>query len=134
MTRIHGHTIDASTSFPFRTRAAIGMLVLLASASASAQMPGRCEVPVSERKGDIGCYVLESRDLGPLAHSALKPQRALLSPARAITVVREGLPMVLSSVGTEMRNSFALILHDSAQPWTMVMQGDGWKPAGRCPK
>jgi hypothetical protein len=45
-------------------------------------------------------------------------------------VVKEGLPMMLSSVGTETRNAFALILHDSEQPWTMVMKGDGWKPAG----
>jgi hypothetical protein len=62
------------------------------------------------------------------------PEGIIVAHAGDSSVVREGLPMILSSVGAEMRNSFALILHDSAQPWTMVMQGDGWKPAGRCPK
>jgi hypothetical protein len=62
------------------------------------------------------------------------PEGITVARAGDSSVVREGLPMVLSSVGTETRNSFALILHDSAQPWTMVMQGNEWKPAGRCPK
>jgi hypothetical protein len=57
MTFVHSHTTNASALFMLRT-AAIAMLVLLAS-SAWAQMPGRCEVPISERKGDIGCYVAE---------------------------------------------------------------------------
>jgi hypothetical protein len=42
--------------------------------------------------------------------------------------------MMLSSVGTVTRNAFALILHDSSQPWTMPMSSNGWKPAGHCPK
>ena len=33
---------------------------------AGAQMPGRCELPISERKQDVGCYVLESSSLGRL--------------------------------------------------------------------
>jgi quercetin dioxygenase-like cupin family protein len=199
---------------------------------ASAQMPGRCELPINERRQDVGCYVLESRSLGqlpdvqlfwhlyevpsradasavnaprativevfgktwlfsiaprewqsptgrlisivgPLPHSAAKsytarylegvippgektpvhthagpeawyllagaecletPEGIMVAHAGDSAVVREGLPMMLSSVGKETRNAFALILHDSAQPWTMVMPQDGWKPAGKCPK
>jgi hypothetical protein len=65
------------------------MLVLLASASAWAQMPGRCEVPVSERTGDIGCYVLESKLLGALPdtplfwHLYVFPSRAAAETAKS---------------------------------------------------
>jgi len=62
------------------------------------------------------------------------PDGIVVAHAGDSAVVREALPMVLSSVGTETRHSLALILHDSAKPWTMVMQGGEWKPAGRCPK
>jgi quercetin dioxygenase-like cupin family protein len=231
MTLLRGHTINVSASFTLRT-AAIAMLVPLAFSFARAQMPGRCEVPVSERKGDIGCYVAEIKPLGqlpdiplfwhlyvfpnraaaeatkaprysiveafgkiwlfsiapndwhsstgervavvgPLPHSIDKSYTAryleavippgertpihthagpeawyLLAGAECLetpegisvahagdsAVVREGLPMILSSVGNETRNVFALVLHDSTQPWTMVMRGDQWKPTGRCPK
>lgn len=71
MTHVNGHTINASASFPLRTLAVIGTLILLASASASAQLPGRCELPVSERTGDIGCYVLKIQPLGPLPDTQL---------------------------------------------------------------
>ena len=47
-------------------------------------------------------------------------------------VVREGPPMMLSSVGNETRRSVLLVLHDSTQPWTSP--ATDWKPADRCPK
>jgi len=47
-------------------------------------------------------------------------------------VVPEGPPMALSSVGTEMRRSVLLVLHDTSQPW-ITMEND-WKPKGLCPK
>jgi quercetin dioxygenase-like cupin family protein len=232
MRLMQAHTINTSASFPLRTSAAIGVLSLVFSLSAWAQMPGRCEMSVSERKGNIGCFVLESQSLGvlpdsqlfwhlyvfpsraaakavnaprqivieefgktwlfsiapqdwhpstgkrvsvvgPLPHSLNKsytarylvgvippgehtpahthagpeawyllagaecletPEGILVAHVGESAVVREGLPMMLSSVGTETRNAFALILHDSAQPWTTVMKGDDWRPTGRCPK
>ena len=194
-------------------------------------MPGRCELPVSERTGEIGCYVAAIQPLGTLPdvplfwHVYVFPHRAaadaVQAPRRSIieafgkgwlfsiapgdwrastgerlavvgplphavnkqytarylegvippgertpvhmhagpeawylvagaqcletpegitvahagdsTLVRDGLPMILSSVGTDMRHSLVLILHDSAQPWTMLMQDGEWKPSGRCP-
>jgi quercetin dioxygenase-like cupin family protein len=208
------------------------MLVLLVSATAWAQLPGRCEAPVSERTGTVGCFVVANQPLGtlpdeplfwhlytfpsrsaadaakgprssvveefgkiwlfsiarrdwqasggdlvavvgPLAHAADKsytvrylqgvvppgektpvhthagpeawylltgtqcletPEGTTVASAGDSAVVREGLPMILSSVGTETRKTFALVLHDSEKPWTMVMQSGEWKPAGRCPK
>jgi len=47
-------------------------------------------------------------------------------------VVPEGPPMALSSVGTQMRRSVLLVLHDTSQPW-ITMDSD-WKPKGLCPK
>jgi len=229
MTSAHTHRINASVSRRLRTAA---VLVLLASATASAQLPGRCEVSVSERTGAIGCYVAANAPLGPLPdiplfwHLYVFPSRAAADAAKAprativeafdriwlfaiappdwgasagervavvgplahaveksytaryleavvpqgertpihthagpeawylvagaecletpegttvahageSIVVQEGLPMILSSVGTEMRKTFTLVLHDSAEPWTMVMQNGAWKPAGQCPK
>jgi mannose-6-phosphate isomerase-like protein (cupin superfamily) len=219
-------------AFPTCSLALISTVTLLLLPGAGAQMPGRCELPISERKRDIGCYVLESRSLGllpdiqlfwhlyvlpsraeastvnaprptiveafgktwlfsiaprewqaptgrrisivgPLPHSTAKgytarflegvippgektpvhthagpeawyvlagaqcletPEGIIVAHAGDNAVVKEGLPMMLSSVGSETRNAFALILHDSAQPWTMVMPKDGWKPSGKCPK
>jgi quercetin dioxygenase-like cupin family protein len=40
-------------------------------ASAAAQVPGRCELPASQRPGDIGCYVSTTVVLGELPTAAL---------------------------------------------------------------
>jgi quercetin dioxygenase-like cupin family protein len=47
-------------------------------------------------------------------------------------VVPEGPPMSLRSVGTEMRRSLVLVLHDTSQPWQTFTSE--WKPKGLCPK
>jgi hypothetical protein len=47
------------------------------------------------------------------------------------SLVPEGPPMMLSSVGTETRRAVLLVLHDSTKPWiTPAIQ---WKPKGLCP-
>jgi quercetin dioxygenase-like cupin family protein len=47
-------------------------------------------------------------------------------------VVPEGPPMSLRSVGTEMRRSLVLVLHDTSQPWQTFTSE--WRPKGLCPK
>ena len=89
--------------------------------------PGE-RTPVHTHAGPEAWYVVAG------AQCLETPEGITVARAGESAVVREGLPMILSSDGTETRNSFALVLHDSAKPWTMVMQGDEWKPAGRCPK
>ena len=62
------------SEYPDAMTKAIGGLLLaftLASASLLAQLPGRCEAPVSERTGDIGCFVVASQSLGTLPDVAL---------------------------------------------------------------
>ncbi len=45
-------------------------------------------------------------------------------------IVRGGLPMRLSVIGTEQRRSLVLILHDSSQPHTVLVSD--WTPKGLC--
>ena len=89
--------------------------------------PGE-KTPVHTHAGPEAWYLLAG------AECLETPEGIMVAHAGDSAVIREGLPMMLSSVGKETRNAFALILHDSAQPWTMVMPQDGWKPSGKCPK
>lgn len=45
-------------------------------------------------------------------------------------VVPMGPPMVLTGMGTEMRRSVVLVLHDASQPWMTITTN--WKPAAPC--
>ena len=204
--------------------------VLVGASAAYAQVPGGCETPVSQRTGEVGCYLIATEVLGALPHGQVYwhlytyPTRAaaeavkgpngtvvesfgkvwlytiaeekwhpssgerlaVLGPfpitagkqyiarymeavftpgmqTRAHThsgpeawylvsgvqcletpdgvtvaragegaVVPEGPPMALSSVGTEIRKSVLLVLHDASRPW--VAFGHDWQPKGLCPK
>jgi quercetin dioxygenase-like cupin family protein len=60
------------------------------------------------------------------------PTGVTMAHAGESTIVPEGPPMALSSVGTETRRSVLLVLHDTTQPWiTMAID---WEPKGLCPK
>ncbi len=47
-------------------------------------------------------------------------------------VVRQGPPMLLSGVGTDVRRALVLVVHDSSQPW--VTPARDWNAKGLCPK
>lgn len=59
-----------------------------------------------------------------------------LETPEGITIAHSGDSGVFAAEITMIlsRNAFALILHASAQFWTMVVNGEEWKPSGRCPK
>jgi quercetin dioxygenase-like cupin family protein len=59
------------------------------------------------------------------------PDGIILARAGESALVREGPPMVLSSVGTETRRAVLLVLHDASAPWT-TMENE-WLPKGACP-
>ncbi|HEY5721007.1 MAG TPA: cupin domain-containing protein [Allosphingosinicella sp.] len=59
------------------------------------------------------------------------PDQTLVVRAGEGAVVPEGPPMVLSSVGQEMRRSVLLVLHETNRPWTMVRHD--WHPEASCP-
>jgi quercetin dioxygenase-like cupin family protein len=60
------------------------------------------------------------------------PDRIIVAKAGEGAVVPQGPPMALSGVGTEIRRSVLLVLHESSEPW-MTVTSD-WAPTGRCPK
>ena len=74
---------------------------------------------------------------GPEAWYVLSGAQCLQTPdgetiARAGegAVVPMGPPMVLTGLGTELRRSVVLVLHDTSEPW-MTITTD-WKPAKPC--
>jgi quercetin dioxygenase-like cupin family protein len=74
---------------------------------------------------------------GPEAWYILSGAQCLQTPdSEAITragegaVVPMGPPMVLTGMGTEMRRSVVLVLHDTRQPWMTL--ATKWKPAKPC--
>jgi quercetin dioxygenase-like cupin family protein len=213
-----------------RLRSCASLLALFLPAAAFGQVAGRCDTPVAERSGELGCYLVTTHELGslskepvywhlytfrdpvaaqaqkgprsvvtqslgkiwlytiaekdwrpaagervavvgPLPHDAEKTYTArymeavfapgnrtavhthsgpeawyVLEGAQCLetpdgitvvkagegAVVREGPPMMLSSVGNAMRRSVLLVLHDSSKPWSMPAMD--WKPKGLCPK
>ena len=58
------------------------------------------------------------------------PDRTMIAAAGESAVIAGGPPMALSGIGTEMRRSVVLVLHDETQPW-MAME-TAWKPRGAC--
>jgi len=74
---------------------------------------------------------------GPEAWYLLSGAQCLQTPdSESITragqgaVVPMGPPMVLTGVGTELRRSVVLVLHDTREPWMTVTTD--WKPAKPC--
>ena len=49
----------------------LGFVAILVAQPAFAQVPGRCEVPVAQRTGEIGCYVSATATLGELPRGPL---------------------------------------------------------------
>ena len=47
-------------------------------------------------------------------------------------MVREGPPMLLSGVGSDVRRALVLVVHDSSQPW--ITPAHDWTAKGLCPK
>ena len=86
--------------------------------------PGQ-HTPIHRHAGPEAWYLLAG------AQCLETPEGATVIRAGESAVVREGPPMMLSSVGTETRHGFTLVLHDTSRPWTME-QSD-WTPKGSCP-
>jgi quercetin dioxygenase-like cupin family protein len=60
------------------------------------------------------------------------PEGMIVAHAGDTTIVPEGPPMALNSVGIETRRSVLLVLHDTAQPW--ITMASDWQPKGLCPQ
>jgi quercetin dioxygenase-like cupin family protein len=91
-----------------------------------ATIPPGQHTPIHRHAGPEAWYLLSG------AQCLETPEGITVMRAGQSAVVREGPPMMLSSVGTETRHGFTLILHDASKPWTMV--SSEWTPKGSCPK
>jgi quercetin dioxygenase-like cupin family protein len=60
------------------------------------------------------------------------PEGMTVAHAGDTTIVPEGPPMALNSVGVETRRSVLLVLHDTTQPW--ITMATDWEPKGLCPR
>lgn len=131
--------------------ATIGMYPSIGTAQLpGSRVPGGCDVPVAARTSEVGCYLTATETLSNLPSDGLfwhlyeyrtraaaesaKPQSfgtvAESLGAGQGAVVPMGPPMVLTGMGTEMRRSVVLVLHDTSQPW-MTITTD-WKPDAPC--
>jgi hypothetical protein len=87
---------------------------------------------------------IESRNLvhrhaGPEAWYVLTGAQCLETPDGATVVraghgsfVREGPPMSITAVGSDVRRSVALVLNDASRAWTTM--ANDWQPKGLCQK
>lgn len=81
---------------------------------------------VHRHSGAEAWYVLDG------AQCLETPDRIIVAKAGEGAVVPEGPPMALSGIGSDIRRSVVLVIHDSSQPWMTVTTD--WAPPGRCPK
>jgi quercetin dioxygenase-like cupin family protein len=89
-------------------------------------IPPGARTPAHRHAGPEAWYVLEG------TNCLETPDGVRTASAGESLIVPEGPPMVLTGVGSTIRRSLALVVHDSAQPWTIVTSG--WTPKGACPR
>ena len=85
-----------------------------------------------------GMLTTVHRHSGPEAWYVLTGAQCLRTPDRTMVLrageggtVVSGPPMVLTSIGPEIRRSFVLVLHDASQAW-QTNTGE-WTPTSECP-
>ena len=88
-------------------------------------VPAGARTPAHRHAGPEAWYVLEG------TNCLETPDGVRTASAGETLIVPEGPPMVLTGVGPTTRKSMAVIVHDAAQPWTIVTTG--WTPKGACP-
>ncbi len=87
--------------------------------------PG-ARTPVHIHSGPEAWYVLQG------AQCLETPEGITVVRAKQAALVRQGPPMMLSSVGSEVRRSVLLVLHARSERW--IAPYANWKAKGLCPK
>jgi hypothetical protein len=85
-----------------------------------------------------GMLTTVHRHSGPEAWYVLTGAQCLRTPDKTMVLrsgeggtVPSGPPMVLTSIGSEIRRSFVLVLHDASQTWQT--NTSEWTPTSECP-
>lgn len=89
-------------------------------------VPPGARTPLHRHPGPEAWYVLEG------TQCLETPEGFHVMRAGESFVVPEGQPMLLVGVTSTVRRSFALVLHDAAQPWTIP--ASDWTPRESCPR
>lgn len=109
--------------------AVIGPLLVKPAAQYTARymeavfLPGM-QTAVHTHSGPEAWYILSG------AQCLQTPDTETITRAGQGAVVPMGPPMMLTSMGSELRRSIVLVLHDTREPW-MTITTD-WKPAKPC--
>jgi len=82
---------------------------------ASAQVPGRCEVPVSQRTSDVGCYLVATQTL-PAMPSGPVYWHLYTFPTRAVAEAEK------TSTGT--------VVESFGKVWLYTIAEKAWHPSG----
>jgi mannose-6-phosphate isomerase-like protein (cupin superfamily) len=86
--------------------------------------PGKT-TSVHVHSGPEAWYVLEG------AQCLETPDGVTVVRAGESAVVRQGPEMILAGMGSVIRRTVLLVLHDASQPW--MVSTTSWKPKGLCP-
>ena len=95
--------------------AAVAALIVLLVATASAQVPGGCTTPASERTGDIGCYLSMTKELG------------VLPPAPVFWHVYNFPSRFLASAGA---GPLGVVVEAFDKVWLFAVAEKEWRPSG----
>ena len=87
-------------------------------------VPPAARTPAHRHAGPEAWYVLEG------TNCLETPNGVQIARAGESLIVPEGPPMVLTGVGSGMRRTLTLVVHDAAQPWTIPVSD--WTPKGGC--
>ena len=90
------------------------MALVVATATASPQTPGRCEVRTRPGISEVGCYLLDSVPLGHLPHDSVYWHVYEFSSLRAASQAREGKSTAFEAFG---------------RFWVVAVAGQGWRPS-----
>lgn len=112
-----------------RRVAVIGPLQIKPAAQYTARymeavFPPGMQTAVHTHSGPEAWYILSG------AQCLQTPDAETITRAGQGAVVPMGPPMVLTGMGTELRRSVVLVLHDTREPWMTIAQD--WKPAKPC--
>jgi quercetin dioxygenase-like cupin family protein len=89
-------------------------------------VPPAARTPAHRHAGPEAWYVLEG------TNCLETPDGVQTATAGESLIVPEGPAMVLTGVGSAMRRTLALVVHDAAQPWTIPVSD--WTAKGNCPR
>jgi quercetin dioxygenase-like cupin family protein len=87
--------------------------------------PPEARTPPHRHSGPEAWYVLDG------TNCVMTPQGVTIAGARESMIVPEGEPMVLTGIGSTMRRTFAVVVHDATRSSTS--QAPDWAPKDGCP-